>query len=707
MKDNKGKRYLVMEMHSDNLSMTQDDSSVIRLSGIFTQFNTKNRNGRIYSAEDFVPFVDRLQERIRTNTLLGELDHPSGWDVSLKNASHVIEELTYDKENQQIVGKIRLLNTSSGREAQALVRDGVPLHISSRASGNIDASGHVTLENLFTYDLVSEPGFACAQLHRVNESLDCDLPSTVIVCEMDEKGDDGGKKDGDGKPAEKKPEEKKGDKPEEEDKENKDNKSKKVNMANDNENLSVQRFQKYSEYTMDALQGLESRIKNLEARTGDVSESRAGRARGGDDVDERLKKIEGYLDVIRESVEKEHRNVTARFGKVNESLKRMGDYSDLVAGKITGLEKFKTNAIGYMEQIARYQDTVAESINNLEGYQDVVAEQYNRAAGYLDLVSETVTNLTKYAEFINEQRENDSLKLKDLADYQELVRESITNLEKYQEVVNESVNNIESYQDKVVGKTINALEGYQEEVSKNVNLLGGYTQYLKEQVETNAGYSEYVAEELNEALKRNTRNMINERRGGDDDDERKPQARINEGIKRNSLGEYKESINARLDNIFANARRSAMERKEVNVVSLLNEAQQEEFATLDAEKQQMITEALTRADVKTSAQASAVWNKVYESKKTYDVLRDMPESCKASWNNLSANRKERILNEASLYELNTAEAVNEFWMTRDLREDIRPVAKNTDSAKIWERSSQEEAAYDASIDATLNRVKRF
>ena len=153
-----------------SLNENNEHSDSIVLTGLFTSFNTKNRNGRIYESADFLPHVEALREQIESKRLLGELDHPHGFEISLGNVSHVVESLEFDPQQNAIVGKIRLLNTTAGKEAQALVRDGIPLNISSRAAGTVDESGHVKLQQLFTYDLVADPGFANAQLKRVNES---------------------------------------------------------------------------------------------------------------------------------------------------------------------------------------------------------------------------------------------------------------------------------------------------------------------------------------------------------------------------------------------------------------------------------------------------------------------------------------------------------------------------------------------------------
>ena len=127
-----GKKLLILERSNSNLNYTTDKDGSITLEGVFTEFGVRNKNNRIYEEKEVMPHINELKEKVKTNKLLGELDHPKDFDVSLSNVSHVVESLDYDADNKQVVGKIRLLNTSKGKEAQALIKDGIPLHISSR-----------------------------------------------------------------------------------------------------------------------------------------------------------------------------------------------------------------------------------------------------------------------------------------------------------------------------------------------------------------------------------------------------------------------------------------------------------------------------------------------------------------------------------------------------------------------------------------------
>ena len=154
---------LIVEKSSTVLTKSGEDNDYV-LEGVFGEIDVKNKNNRIYTEGEYLPQIEGLQQKINSSKLLGELDHPQQFDISLKNVSHIIEELRYDKENKKVMGKIRLLDTDAGKQAKALVDSGVPLHISSRAAGEVSEGGKVKIKQLFTYDLVADPGFANAEL---------------------------------------------------------------------------------------------------------------------------------------------------------------------------------------------------------------------------------------------------------------------------------------------------------------------------------------------------------------------------------------------------------------------------------------------------------------------------------------------------------------------------------------------------------------
>lgn len=142
------------------------------LQGTFAELDKLNRNKRIYPKDEYLKHLQYLRDDIKKGEpLLGELDHPDDrFEVKLKDASHRIIDLWYDAATNTVQGKIELLNTPNGLLAQSLVEMGIPLHISSRAAGTVNSDNTVSIQQIYTYDLVCKPGFASAVLHRVNES---------------------------------------------------------------------------------------------------------------------------------------------------------------------------------------------------------------------------------------------------------------------------------------------------------------------------------------------------------------------------------------------------------------------------------------------------------------------------------------------------------------------------------------------------------
>ena len=599
------KKLLILERSKSNLSMTKDADGSVVLEGVFTEIGVKNKNNRIYEEAEVLPHINELKEKVKTNKLLGELDHPKDFDISLSNVSHVIEDLEYDKGKKQVLGRIRLLNTSKGKEAQALIEDGIPLHISSRAAGTVDEAGKVKIKKFFTYDLVADPGFENAELSKVNESYGFGDTEGLYIYEMKET----------------------------EEEINKTNKTD-LTMENTSGNfVTVEDFNKYTEYVKDTLDS--------------VKES------ANSNNDELIQKLVTYTEHIAEKVNQ----VTDYTEYLSENLDKSISHSDYLAENI--------------DKIKNYASYLGEELDSSIQYTEHVAEQADKGIEYSNYLGEKLEKGIEYSEYVAETVD------KNIA-YSEYLGENLTKSIKYSEYIAENANTVKaaSINESAVNEYGKMKEGYtptMEEVSK---CMGEGMKY------------EQVCEMYPDADKAVIKEMCDK-------------------CMHEEKKSYKDTISEKLESLISKA--EAKNVSEMHFMNFLSESKKNEFDSLSEDKRGLIVESMNKDSIMSTVQAENVWESCFiVERKAINFIDDMPSKYSDKWNALSENRKEQIISESKFHSLSTPYAINNFWQTRDLRDNQMNLETLNESKTAAEAAQEKsEPLLNESYQADLIKKMKF
>ena len=139
------------------------DDGAVYLVGVIQRAGTKNGNGRVYRKETLQREIENYQRPVQESRALGELDHPDDSVINLKNASHLVSKTWWDGDN--VMGKIEVLDTPSGKVLKALLKSGVKLGISSRGLGSVSEGTGGTIMVEDDFQLIPkaniEAGFRC------------------------------------------------------------------------------------------------------------------------------------------------------------------------------------------------------------------------------------------------------------------------------------------------------------------------------------------------------------------------------------------------------------------------------------------------------------------------------------------------------------------------------------------------------------------
>ena len=625
----------ILERQNSILEAKKSNSDDYVLEGIAAVFGKENNNNRIYEESEYLPHLDYLKDKIAQNRLVGELDHPEKFDVSLKNISHMITDLNYDKGNRDLKIKVKLLDTPAGRIAKNLVDAGVPLSISSRAAGSVGNDKKVAIKKIFTYDLVADPGFKDAQLERVyesegfsaqdfqamkdnsilnsleclNESLGIEKESSLKIYKVENN--------------------------EEFNKivNKSDNKNKSVLMEN-NEFVTAEELNQYSVFLKKEMDSMRAAIAEAKTQKTSLTESE-DLSKANEALEERVAKLEKYAEYLAENLEN-----SIKYGEyLAENLDSTISYSKYLAENLDKNISYSKYLAENVDKSISYSEYVAESVDKNIEYSKYLAEKLDQNIQYSEYLAENVDKGIAYSEYLGENLD------KGIA-YTEYVAEKLNNGIEYTEYIAENLN-----------KSIE----YSDYLAENVNKGLDYSEYLAEKLNKGIAYSEYIAESITTKLPAGSTNSLTENVN------LSAEAGLNES---GFAGNY-ENLTSQIDSLIESV-------KTQKTASNINEAAK--AVTYPAETQKANETALNESEDTT--------------KTGLKFIDEMPAEYAQVWESLSEGHQASIVAQSNFYNLDTAYQIKNFWSTRQLGAKPVGVQKLDESENVAESAKQQAYSSD-------------
>jgi hypothetical protein len=674
------------------------------LGGTFTEFGIKNRNERIYTADKFLPALQELNERMNNlGVVYGEFDHPDVFDTSLSRASHIITKANYVKESNLVTGEIKLLNTYWGKEAKALVEDGCPVFVSSRAAGITESDGTVSLKKLFTYDIVADPGFASAKMsvRNINESLGYNENSNFRIYEMSDES--------------------------------------KINQLfdmNKNEFVTKQQLTEYSQYLVKELASTKKEVKGALTK-GNLSPKKMEQLiEYYEELNSTNSQVVKYLDYLAEKVQimvnenKSLKETTDKLIKHNdylaENLEKAVNYSEYLAENLDKnieyseyLAENLDKNISYSEYIAEnldknisYSEYLAENLDKNIEYSEYLAENLDKNIAYSEYIAENLDKNISYSEYIAEHVDNSIAYSEYLAEhvegniaYSEYIAEHLDDNIAYSEYIAENLDKSISYQGLIVEKLnsrkLNESMSEEEEAFPSLQ-AAGFEDAHEEEKEEEEEYNGIAPSHEEEAY-----NMEKDENCGPSNTEENEEEKSHDyEVKGTTDSELSESINKLIEEA---KKRKVSENSDLNFLKFLNKSQVDSYYALSGEDQEAVKFHISERSYFTSKDVLSLISEALSSKNESleeRVIRLMPENTKAIWSQMNESAKKSILSQARLYPaevLMTESQVEHFWLTRKLKTNESVTKKLV----AHESLIQEDKLSDNDVTQIMERFKNI
>ena len=609
------------------------------LGGTFTEFGVKNRNERIYTADKFLPALDELNERIQNlGVVYGEFDHPDVFDTSLSRASHIITKASYLKEANKVEGEIRLLNTYWGKEAKALVDDGCPIFVSSRAAGITEADGSVSLKKLFTYDIVADPGFASAKMSVkvLNESLGYTNPkSNFRIYEMSD-----------------------------------ESKINELFNMNKNDYVTKQQLTDYSQYLVKELASTKKEVKSAITKGNMNPKKLEQLLEYYEELNKTNSQVVKYLDYLAEKVQvvvnenKSLKETADKLVKHNdylaENLEKAINYSEYLAENLDKNIEYSEYLAENLDKNISYSEYIAENLDKNISYSEYLAENLDKNIAYSEYIAENLDKNIAYAEYIAEHVDNSIAYSEYLAEhvegniaYSEYIAEHLDDNIAYSEYIAENLDKSISYQGMIVER-LNGGKLFESAEESFPSLQDAGFDAFEEEEEVCEPCGDEVAPELNGVAEIAPEEVYNNEE--EISSEEAPEAiEASEEEEEEAFayeGKSDTELSKSIDKLIEEAKkRKVSESTDLNFLKFLNKSQVESFYALSEEEQETVKlhinerSYFTQKDVLSLiAEALSSKNESLEER----VIRLMPENIKPIWGQLNESSKRSILSQAKL-----------------------------------------------------------
>jgi hypothetical protein len=623
--------------------MTSEGKEYI-LKGIAAQFGKENNNNRIYEEGEYLPHLDYLKDKIKQKRLVGELDHPEKFDISLNNVSHVVEDLTHDREGRTIGIKVRLLDTPAGQIAKRLVDAGVPLSISSRAAGNVGPDKKVQIKKIFTYDLVADPGFQDAQLERVYESAGFSHDEVIykrqksVINGLECVNESLGLKNSDSLRIYNVNDNEEFKKIINKDK----NKSTIMENTLNREFVSADDLNQYTMFLKKEMDAMKAEITSL--RSERVEEGQAlsfnkpmpalgngynngPSATSTESMEDRVAKLEKYSNYLAETL-----SGAIKYGEyLAENLDNSITYSKYLAENLDKNISYSKYLAENVDKSISYSEYVAENLDKSVEYSKYLAEKVDESIQYSEYVAEKVDTNISYSEYLAENLDKG-------ISYSEYLAEKVDQGIGYSEYIAEKLDQGIGYTE-YVAENLNKGIAYSEYLAENLNKGIAYSDYLAEKVKNNIAYSEYIAESVNNSLG----DSINESAIEQAD------LASNAGLFESGFAGDYSTVSSKIDALIESVQTQKTE-------TLTNKAAERFQLPAQTQKADPVLNENLNEESKPSA--------------GYKFVDEAPEEYAQVWESLTEGHKQSLIAQASFYNLETPYQIKNFWSTRQLGRNL-------------------------------------